>query len=139
MDVPAASRRCSRELAVLVHDLGGPMICARRQIEERPVQHFTETEGAELAVELIRAAALDERCGCGRRRRVARIEGQRLPYANRERPLGRARSEQRRLPEAVDAREPNRIELVKKVRQILLELCWRRCWNRIEQLRRRLK
>ena len=69
--VPAGARRRGRELAVLAHDLGGPGILARREIEERPVEHLAETEDAVLAVELVRAAARDERRGLGRRRRVA--------------------------------------------------------------------
>ena len=70
VDVPAGTRRRGRELAVLVHDLGGPRILAGREIEERPVENLADAEGAELAVELIRAAALDERRGLGRRGRV---------------------------------------------------------------------
>ena len=54
VDVPAGARRRGRELAVLAHDRGGPGLLARREIEERPVEHFAQTEDAVLAVELVR-------------------------------------------------------------------------------------
>ena len=122
VDVPAGARCRGRELAVLVHDLGGPGILARRQIEERSVEHFAEAEDAELAVELIRAAALDERRGLGRRRGIRRVERQRLPEPERQRPLGRASGQEVRLAQAVDARESRRIQLVHEIREVLLAL-----------------
>ena len=139
VDVPAGARRRGRELAVLVHDLGGPRILARREIEERPVEHLAETEDAELAVELVRPAALDERRGLGRRRRVRRVERQRLPESNRQRTLRRARGQERRLAQAVDAREPDRIELAHEVREVLLALRGRGRRHRVVQRIRRLE
>ena len=55
--------------------VGGPGLLAGRQIEERSDRELAETKDAELAVELIRAAALDERRGLGRRGGVRRVDG----------------------------------------------------------------
>ena len=120
--VPARARRCRRELAVFAHDLGRPVILARREIEERPVEHFAEAEDAVLAVELVRARARDELRGFGRRGRVGGVEVKRFPEAQRQRALRCARGQKVRLPEAVHAREAGRVELVHEVREVLLTL-----------------
>ena len=122
MDVPAGPRGRGRKLAVLVHDLRGPGVLPRRQIEERPVEDLGETEDAELAVELVRPAALDERRGLGRRGGVRRIERQRLPKSKRQRALRRTSGQEVRLAQAVDAREPGRIERAHEIREVLLAL-----------------
>ncbi len=70
------------------------MILAGREIEERAVQHFAETEDAVLAIELIRARARDEVGGLGRRGRIRRIEVERFPQAHAAAdPSRRARSD----------------------------------------------
>ena len=135
VDVPAGTRRRGRELAVLLHDLGGPRLRPSRQIEKRPIKNLTEAEDAEAAVELPGAAALDERRGLGRRGRIRCIERQGLPKSNRQRSLSGTRGQERRLTQAVDAREPRRIERVQEVREVLLELRRRRPRDRIEQRR----
>ena len=65
VDMKAGMRCRSRELGILVHDLGGPGILAWRQIEERPIKNLGQTKNAVLAVELVGVAALDECRGLG--------------------------------------------------------------------------
>ena len=84
-------------------------------------------------------AALDERRGFGRRRRVGRIERQRLPQSNRQRTLRRTRGQEIRLAQAVDAREPGRIELAHEIREVLLALRGRCLGHGVVQRHRRLE
>ena len=137
--MPAGARRRRRELAVLAHDRGGPGVLARREIEERPVEHLAQAEDAVLAVELVRARARDELRGFGRRRRIGRVEIQRLPEPDRQRALRRARGQEVGLAQAVDAREAGRVELAHEIREVLLALRGRGPRHRVVQRIRRLE
>src|SRR5712691_10680625 len=122
MNVPTGTRCRGRELAILVHDLGGPRFLAGRQIEERPIESLSQTENAELAVKLVRAAALDERRGLSRRGGVRRVNRQGLPESKRQRPLGGASGQERGAAQAIDSRQSDRIHLVHEVGKVLVEL-----------------
>ena len=128
VDVPAGTRCCGRELTILVHDLGGPGLLAGRQIEERPIESFSETKNTELAVELIRTATLDK-CRClSRRGGVRRVSRQGLPESKRQWPFGGVRGQERGAAQAIDARESDRIHLLQEIGEVLVELrgCGRR-------------
>src|SRR5262249_22169966 len=103
MDVPAGTRRYGRKLAVLAHNLGGPGILARGEVEKGSVEHLTQTEDAVLAVDLVWAGTRDQLRGFGRCSRVVRVELQGLPEPEWHRAFGRACCQEIRLTETVDA------------------------------------